>query len=87
MTMNQAEILFKEILASETVRKGTTFVIDKELCENENTELAKAVAGKVTLEKHSYLSSMIDALSSQYERDLQLLDDQEEEFDFERKEK
>ena len=26
---------------------------------------------------------MIDALSSQYERDLQLLDDQEEEFDFE----
>ncbi len=83
MTMNQAEILFKEILASETVRKGTTFVIDKELCENENTELAKAVAGKVTLEKHSYLSSMIDALSSQYERDLQLLDDQEEEFDFE----
>ena len=83
MSMNQAEVLFKEILASETVRKATTFVIDKELCEKENTDLAKAVEGKVTLEKHGIWSLMIDALSSQYDRDLQLLDDQEEEFDYE----
>ena len=83
MTMNQTEVLFKEILASETVRKATTFVIDKELCEKENSELAKAVAEKVHLDKHTNLSSMIDALSRGYERDLQLLDDQEEEFDFE----
>jgi len=83
MTMKQAEVLFKEILASETVRKATTFVIDKELCEKENNELAKVVAERVHLDKHSYLSSMIDALSRGYERDLQLLDDQEEEFDFE----
>ena len=83
MTMNQAKVLFKEILASETVRKATTFVIDKGLCEKENSELAKAVAEKVRLDKHTYLSSMIDALSRDYERDLQLLDDQEEEFDFE----
>ena len=57
--MNQAEILFKEILACDSVRKGTTFVIDKEVCENENTELAKAVAGKVTLEKHSYCQALV----------------------------
>ena len=83
MTMKQAEVLFKEILASETVRKATTFVIDKELCEKENSELAKVVAERVHLDQRSYLSSMIDALSRGYERDLQLLDDQEEEFDFE----
>ena len=39
MTMKQAEVLFKEILASETVRKATTFVIDKEICEKENNDL------------------------------------------------
>merc|ERR1719333_2072150 len=47
MTMNQAEVLFKEILGSEKVKKATTFFIDRELCENENSELAMAVAEKV----------------------------------------
>ena len=55
MTMNQAEVLFKEILASEKVKKATTFFIDRELCENENSELAMAVAEKVDLEKRGKL--------------------------------
>ena len=50
LSMDQAEVLFKEILENEDICLSS-MTVDKHICQGKNKNLAKAVAKKIELDK------------------------------------
>ena len=61
LSLEQAEVLFKEIIENENSLLST-MTIDKHICQGKNSELAKAVAKKIDLEKYDARSEELKKL-------------------------